>query len=82
MTYREQVVNYILNLMGRDSALPSAATTNVDPFTSSGAYVPGASAFPAPGSALQGSDPFTSEAGFFISFPQATSSTCFILPEQ
>jgi hypothetical protein len=82
MTYRAQVVSYILNLMGRDSALPSAATANVDPFTSSGAYVPGASALPAPGSASQRSDPFTSGAASFFSLPQATSSTCCILPEQ
>jgi len=63
MTYRQQVVEYILNLMGRNSALPSAGTANVDPFTSSGAYIPDGSAFPAPGSASQGTgDPFTSVA--------------------
>ena len=59
MTYRQQVVDYILNLMGRDTALPSAAPANVDPFTSSGAYVAGASAFPAPGRPSSSSDPFT-----------------------
>ncbi len=74
MTYREQVVNYILNLMGRNSALPSAATANVDPFTSSGAYVPGALGFLAPGYASQGSDPFTSRAAFLLLLP----STYFI----
>lgn len=61
MTYRQQVVDYILNLMGRDSALPAAGSPNVDPFTSSGAYVPGGSSFPAPGGASHRSDPFTSE---------------------
>ena len=59
MTYRQQVVDYILNLMGRDSALPSTATANVDPFTGSGAYVAGASAVPAPGRPSNSSDPFT-----------------------
>ena len=61
LTYRQQVVDYILNLMGRSSALPAAATSNVDPFTGSGAYVPGASAFPAPGTASHSSNPFISE---------------------
>ncbi len=58
ITYRQQVVDYILNLMGQSSALPAVQTTNVDPFTSSGAYVPGASNFPAPGTSF--GDPFTS----------------------
>ena len=44
-------MTYILNLMGQASALPPVASANVDPFTSAGAYVPGASsALPASGS--------------------------------
>lgn len=62
MTYRQQVVDYILNLMGCNSALPTAATANVDPFTGSGAYVAGASDVPAPGRPSSSSDPFTGVA--------------------
>ncbi len=58
ITYRQQVVDYILNLMGQSSALPAVQTANVDPFTSGGAYVPGASNFPTPGRSF--GDPFTS----------------------
>ena len=77
MTYRQQVVEYILNLMGRDSALPSAGTANVDPFTSSGAYVPGGSAFPAPGRASQGAgDPFTSTSPSAYYAPHVLSQYC------
>ena len=64
MTYREQVVTYILNLMGQASALAPVASTNVDPFTGQGAYVPGAAnGFPTPGGGASAShaDPFTSE---------------------
>ncbi|CAL8462941.1 g2475 [Coccomyxa elongata] len=62
ITYRQQVVDYILNLMGQGSALPAVQTANVDPFTSSGAYVPGASNFPTPGGSF--GDPFTSSGGY------------------
>ena len=61
LTYRQQVMDYVLNLMGRSSPLPAAGTSNVDPFTGSGAYIPGASAFPAPGTASHSSNPFISE---------------------
>ncbi len=65
MTYREQVVTYILNLMGQASALAPVGGANVDPFTGQGAYVPGASnGCPAAGSSSGTSrashaDPFT-----------------------
>ena len=62
LTYREQVVTYILNLMGQASALAPVASANVDPFTSTGAYVPGGgSGFPAPGGSRPAGDPFTSK---------------------
>ena len=60
------MVDYVLNLMGQGSALPPVQSTNVDPFTSTGAYVPGASNFPAPGGSLSSGDPFTSEALFIL----------------
>ena len=59
ITYRQQVVDYILNLMGQSSALPQIPSVNVDPFTGSGAYVPGNSSAPAPGSRTPLGDPFT-----------------------
>jgi len=61
-TYRQQVVDYILNLMGQGAALPPVQSTNVDPFTSSGAYVPGSSSgLPAAGTSTSYGDPFTSK---------------------
>lgn len=59
ITYRQEVVHYILNLMGQNSALAPVHTANVDPFTSTGAYVPGASNFPAPGGSSSFGDPLT-----------------------
>ncbi|KAK9806981.1 hypothetical protein WJX72_009418 [[Myrmecia] bisecta] len=41
-TYREQIVNFILQNTGGTVALPAIPMQNVDPFTGTGAYVPGA----------------------------------------
>lgn len=40
MSYREQIVEFIINGTGGNKAAP-APTTNVDPFTGGGAYIPG-----------------------------------------
>lgn len=65
-SYKEQIVQWILDNTG-GAVGASAPTTNVDPFTGGGAYVPGASSFPQPGSHNNDSiyanaDPFTGGA--------------------
>jgi hypothetical protein len=59
ITYKQQMVDYILNVIGQSSALAPVSSVNVDPFTGTGAYVPGASSFPAPGTSSSLGDPFT-----------------------
>ena len=87
MTYREQVVSYILNLMGQASALAPVASANVDPFTGQGAYVPGASnGFPTPGGGGGGAsaphaDPFTGEGASPRELCRALSP-CSVISEQ
>eukprot|EP00232_Nephroselmis_pyriformis_P020757 CAMPEP_0182864674 /NCGR_PEP_ID=MMETSP0034_2-20130328/7288_1 /TAXON_ID=156128 /ORGANISM="Nephroselmis pyriformis, Strain CCMP717" /LENGTH=95 /DNA_ID=CAMNT_0024996935 /DNA_START=287 /DNA_END=570 /DNA_ORIENTATION=- len=41
-SYREQVVNFIVQNTGGTAAMPAPASYNVDPFTGGGSYVPGA----------------------------------------
>ncbi|KAK9809770.1 hypothetical protein WJX73_004494 [Symbiochloris irregularis] len=64
-SYREQIVEFIAKNSDGGAAQPPVPSANVDPFTGSGAYVPGSSSGrPQPGSASHavtggGSDPFT-----------------------
>ena len=57
-TYREQVVQFILQNSAGAAGAPAAHTPSVDPFTGGSAYVPGASRPPVTGG---GFDPFTGE---------------------
>lgn len=68
-SYKEQIVQWILDNTG-GAVGSSAPTSNVDPFTGGGAYVPGsASSFPQSGSRNNDSiyanaDPFTGGNGY------------------
>lgn len=63
-SYKEQIVQWILDNTG-GAVGASAPSTNVDPFTGGGAYIPGAAcSFPQPGnqnndSIYTNADPFT-----------------------
>eukprot|EP00884_Botryococcus_braunii_P012565 jgi/Botrbrau1/21309/Bobra.0184s0020.1 len=60
--FREQIVEFILGVVGREGASVSQPSSNVDPFTGGGSYVPG-SGGPTPGTGFSGglgsADPFT-----------------------
>lgn len=66
-TYRDQIVQYILQNTGAAASVPTDEAFNPDPFTGGGAYVPGqATSFPQPGVGQSsttvtggGVDPFT-----------------------
>jgi phospholipase A-2-activating protein len=60
--YREQVVNFIVQNVGEANMSQGA---NVDPFTGSGAYVPGGGGGGGAGSGGVGADPFTG-AGAYV----------------
>ncbi|KAL3142952.1 hypothetical protein ABBQ38_003237 [Trebouxia sp. C0009 RCD-2024] len=74
-SYREQIVEFILQKTAGAVSTP-APSHNVDPFTGGGAYVPGgASSFPQPGGQRSSNaDPFTGAGGYVPGTPMDIDS--------
>ncbi len=63
ITYRQQIVDFVLQNTAGALAMPAPVTANVDPFTGAGAYQPTASHGRSAPANLDGPnvDPFTGE---------------------